>query len=323
MRTFAAAFAALVFLCCIENPGRAQDTFPSKPVRLLVPFAAGTSDSVARIVGQKMSDLLGQPVVIENKPGANGILASDFVARQKPDGYTIQVCLNSTHGLASLFTKDVPFDPFRDFTMIGGMVSSAFALFVHSSVPANTMPEVLEFVKNNPQKRSVGSGGVGSLPHIAVELLNQSSKLGFQHVAYRGGGPAMNDLVAGHIPMLFATIGTAMEFVQAGRIKMIAVMGDKRLPGMPNLPAIGETVPGFDLPDALVGLCGPADMPAPIVARLNQALVDSLKAPDIAAQLQKISMDPAIMSPQEFRSRMQKDFEVFKRVTAAAGIKPE
>jgi tripartite-type tricarboxylate transporter receptor subunit TctC len=321
MRKLAIAIAALAFACV--SSARSQDSYPSKPVRLIVPFAAGTSDSVARIVSQKLSELLGQPVVIENKPGANGILASDFVARQKPDGYTIQVCLNSTHGLVSLFTKDVPFDPFRDFTMIGGVVSSAFALLVHSSVPANTMPEVLEFVKNNPQRRSVGSGGVGSLPHIAVELLNQSTKLGFQHVAYRGGGPAMNDLVAGHIPMLFATIGTAMEFVQAGRIKMIAVMGDKRLPDMPNLPAIGETVPGFDLPDALLGLCGPPDMPAPIVTRLGQDLATALKSPEIAAQLGKLAMDPAILGPEQFRARMQKDFEIFKRVTTAAGIRPE
>ncbi len=323
MRKFAIALAALALACGSIGAARSQDAYPSKPIRLIVPFAAGTSDSVARIVGQKLSDLLGQPVVIENKPGANGILASDYVAHQKPDGYTIQVCLNSTHGLVSLFTKDVPFDPFKDFTMIGGVVSSAFALFVHSSVPANTMPELLEFVKNTPQRRSVGSGGVGSLPHIAVELLNQSTKLDFKHVAYRGGGPAMNDVVAGHIPMLFATIGTAMEFVQSGRIKMIAVMGDKRLPTMPNLPAIGETVPGFDLPDALVGLCGPADMPAPIVARLSRDLATTLKTPEIAAQLDKLSMDPAIMGPEQFRARMQKDFEIFKRVTTAAGIHPE
>ena len=323
MRKLVTALAALAFGCGIGSTAQAQEVYPSKPVRLIVPFAAGTSDSVARIVGNKLSDLLGQPVVIENKPGGNGILASDFVARQKPDGYTIQVCLNSTHGLVSLFTKDVPFDPFRDFTMIGGMVSSAFALFVHSSVPASTMPEVLEYVKNNPQKRSVGSGGTGSLPHIAVELLNQSTKLGFQHVAYRGGGPAMNDLVAGHIPMLFATIGTAMEFVQAGRIKMIALMGDKRLPSLPNLPAIGETVPGFDLPDALVGLCGPPGLPQPVVARLTGDLAKALKFPEIRDQLGKISMDPAIMDSEQFRARMQKDFEVFKRVTSAAGIKPE
>jgi tripartite-type tricarboxylate transporter receptor subunit TctC len=254
MRALATAVALAAALLSHTGISRGQDAFPSKPVRIIVPFASGTSDAVSRIVGQRMSETLGQPVVIENKPGANGVVASEFVARQPPDGYTLQLCANSTHGLASLFMKSVPFDPLKDFTMIGGIISSPYALLVHSSVPAKTVPELLEFVRNNPDRRGLGSGGVGSHPHLAVELLNQATKLGFQHVPYRGGGPAMNDLIAGHIPMLFATIGTAKEFVDAGRIKMIAVMGEKRLPEFPDLPALGETIPGFDVPDFVAGL---------------------------------------------------------------------
>jgi tripartite-type tricarboxylate transporter receptor subunit TctC len=300
-----------------------QQAFPSRALRIVVPFASGTSDSVARIVGQSMAEILGQPVVIENKPGANGVVASEFVARQAPDGYTLQLCANATHGLASLFMKNVPFDPLRDFTMIGGIISAPFALLVHASVPARTVPELLQFVKNNPDRRGLGSGGVGSHPHLAVELLNQATGLGFQHVPYRGGGPALNDLVAGHIPMLFATIGTAKEFVDAGRIRMIAVMGEKRLPDFPDLPALGETIPGFDVPDFVAGLCGPAGMPAPVVTGLHTALDRALRTPRVAAQIEKLLMTPAPLTPQQFRSRLEQDYAIFRRITTAAGIRPE
>ena len=322
MRALATAIVVAAILPWAGSAAQGQ-TFPSKPIRLVVPFASGTSDAVARIVGQGMSEALGQSIIIENKPGANGVLASDFVARQPADGYTLQICANSTHGLASLFMKNVPFDPLRDFTMIGGVVSSPFALLAHASVPANTVPELLEFVRNTPERRGLGSGGVGSHPHLGIELLNQATKLGFQHVPYRGGGPAMNDLVAGHIPMLFATIGTAKEFVDAGRIKMIAVMGARRLPDFPDLPALGETIQGFDVPDFLAGLCGPSGMPPDVVARLNEELNATLKTPRIAAQIEKLLMKPAPMNPREFRGRLEQDYELFKRITTTAGIQPE
>jgi tripartite-type tricarboxylate transporter receptor subunit TctC len=319
----AAVFAALACLLGSACLVQAQERFPSKPIHLLIPFGAGSTDSIARIVGQKYSELLGVPVVLENRPGANGVLASKFVATRAPDGYTIQLCLNSTHGLNTLFMKNVPFDPFKDFTMIGGMVSSPFALVVHPTIPAATMKEVLDYVRRNPQRANVGSGGVGSHPHLAVELLNQTTRLGFVHVPYSGGGPALTAVLSGEPPFLFATIGSVSGHAAAGRIRMIALMGDKRLPHLPDLPAIGETVPGFDIPDALFGVCGPAQMPAPIVARLNDDLGKAISSPEVGARLAAFGMTPAIMNPAAFAARMHADFAVFRRIAAAAGIKPE
>jgi tripartite-type tricarboxylate transporter receptor subunit TctC len=219
--------------------------------------------------------------------------------------------------------KNVPFDPFKDFTMIGGMVSSPYALVAHPSVPVTTMKDVLDFVKANPTRANVGSGGVGSQPHLAVELLNQRTKLGFVHVPYSGGGPALTAALAGEVQFLFATTGSVDEHVKATRLKLIALMGDKRIPEMPNLPAIGETVPNFNMPDALFGLCGPAGMPAPIVARLNSDLGKAIASPDVKQRLDAFGMASAVMSPDAFRNRMMADFTAFKAITSAANIQPE
>jgi tripartite-type tricarboxylate transporter receptor subunit TctC len=314
---------ALMVLALFTAASTSAQDFSRRPVTLVVPFGAGSSDALARIVGEKMSPLLGTPVVVENKPGGNGIVAAEFVRRQPPDGHTIQMCLNSTNGLLSLFTKDVPFHPFDDFTMIGGFATSPFVLLVHSSVPAKSLPEFLEYAKANPQRRGVGSGGVGSIPHLAVELLNQASRIGFEHIPYRGGGPALNDLVAGHLPILFNTIGPAAEHVQAGTIRMVAVMGEKRLPSHPDLPAMGETIKGFDIPEALFGLCGPKGVPANVVARLNDAVGNALRSPDVVEKLRNLSFEPAPMSSVDFEKRLRADYAVFQRITSAAGIVPQ
>jgi tripartite-type tricarboxylate transporter receptor subunit TctC len=323
MRTIARFIAALALLVGYAQSPRAQNDFPNKPVHLIVPFGSGSSDSLARLVGKKFSELLRQPVVVENKPGGNGVVAGQHVLSQPADGYTVQMCLNSTHGLANLFSKSVPFDPFADFTHIGGIASSPFVLYAHSSVPADNTTDLLNYVRNNPRKNGVASGGVGSIPHLAVELLNQKTDVRFEHIPYRGGGAAMTDLVAGQVPLLFSTIGPAQGHVDAGTIKMIAAMGDKRLSILPDLPALGETVPRFELPDALFGLCGPAGIPAPIVARLNQALGETIASPEVAGKLANLKFNAAVMSPEEFGARLRGDYKIFKRITDAAGIKPQ
>jgi tripartite-type tricarboxylate transporter receptor subunit TctC len=323
MRRVAVFVAALVAVLGITHSAHAQGAFPTKPIHLIVPFGTGSSDSLARIVGEKFSELLGQPVVVENKPGGNGVVAGQYVLSQPADGYTIQMCLNSTHGLASLFNKDVPFDPFDDFTAIGGFVSAPFVLFAYSSVPANNAAELLDYVRDNPSQNGVASGGVGSIPHLAVELLNQKTDVHFEHIPYRGGGEAMTDLVGGQVPLLFSTIGPAKGHVDAGTIKMIAVMGDERLSLLPDLPALGETVPGFEIPDALFGACGPAGIPAPVVARLNEALGEAIQSPEVAEKLANLDMNPAVMSAEKFGARLRGDYKIFKQITDAAGIEPQ
>jgi tripartite-type tricarboxylate transporter receptor subunit TctC len=217
----------------------------------------------------------------------------------------------------------VPFDPFADFTHIGGLVSSPFVLYAHSSVPANNTANLLDYVRKNPRRNGVASGGVGSIPHLAVELLNQKTDVRFEHIPYRGGGAAMTDLVAGQVPLLFSTIGPAQGHVDAGTIKMIAAMGDKRLSILPDLPALGETAPGFDIPDALFGLCGPAGIPAPVVARLNQALGEAIASTEVAEKLANLKFTAAVMSPEAFSARLRHDYKIFKQIADAAGIKPQ
>jgi len=301
----------------------AQDRYPTRPVRIVAPFPPGAStDLVARSVGQVLAGSLGVSIVVDNRSGAGGMLGSDHVAKEKPDGYTIGVALNATHGLNSFFTKKMPYDAFRDFIYIAAAAEAPTAFVVHKSVPGKTMAEVLDWARKNPEKLSIGSSGVGSHHHLGIELLKQKTSIPFKHVPYRGGGPAMTDLIAGHIPMLFTTMSTAVSQMGGGNLKLIALEDDKRVPAYPDIPTIGESVPGFYVPGLFIGFVGPAGLPEPIVTRLNTEINKALRTPDVTRIFNQNTFVTMTMSPSETRKRFEQDKEAFGKIVDLVGIKP-
>jgi tripartite-type tricarboxylate transporter receptor subunit TctC len=298
--------------------------YPAKPIRLVVPYPpGGSTDLLGRTVAQKLSEAMGQQVVVENRPGAGGTIGSVAVARAAPDGYTFLLGTGGSHTSIPFFSKNVPYDALKDFTPLTAAVVVPIALAVHPSVPAATAKEFVDYARKNPGKLSYGSSGLGSPHHLAGELFNQTAGTDLIHVAYKGAGPAMQDLVAGQIPAVFTTLSTALPQMRAGRIKVLGVVEAKRALAAPEVPTIGESVPGYAMPDSWLGFFGPPGLPGPIGQRLSAELVRALTAPDARARLDAGGLQVVATSPEEFTAMMKREIEVFRTITAKAGIKPE
>lgn len=308
----------------VAGGARAQERFPSRQVTVIAPFPPGAStDLVARAVGRRMAEILGVNVVIENRAGAGGVVGSEWTARQRPDGYTIQVALNATHGLVSLVNRNVPYDPFRDFTYIAMVAGAPTALVAHPSVEGRNVAEMLDWARRNPGNLQVGSSGIGSHHHLAIELLKLRTGLPFVHVPFRGGGESMNAVLGGHIPLVFGTLSTFLVHAREGRLKILAVMDGQRAEAAPEVQTVGETVPGFEVPSLFIGFVGPAGMPAPAVARLNEAITQAVASPDVRQQFAAAGMQAMPLGPDAFRDRFQADYAAFRRIVESARIQPE
>ncbi len=304
-------------------PAMAQD-YPNRPIKLVVPYApGGSTDLLGRAVGQKMSESMGQPVIVENRGGGNGIIGSDLVARAAPDGYTIMVGTGATHGIVKFTMKALPYDPVKDFTALTEAVEVPIVLAVHPSVPANSAAEFADYVKKNPGKISFGSSGTGSPHHLAGELFKQVTGIDIVHVPYKGAGPAVQDLVGGQIAAVFTTLSTAIPQARGGRIRMLGLVEAKRQPSVPDLPTIGESVPGYAMPRSWLGFFGPEGMPAPVVKRLNAELLKALHDPDTRAKLEAAGMPVLGTSAEEFATVVKDDIEMYRKIATGAGIKPE
>lgn len=297
--------------------------YPSKPVRLIVPYPpGGSTDLLARTVAQKMTDSM--QVIVENRPGGGAILGSNYVARAAPDGYTFLLGTGATHTLAMFFTKGLPYDALKDFTPLTAAVVVPIALAVHVSVPANSAAELIEYAKRNPAKPlSFGSSGLGSPHHLAGELLNQTAGIKVEHVPYKGAGPAMQDLMGGQIPIVLTTLSTALPQARSGKIKILGVVEAKRTSSAPDIPTVGESVQGYAMPDSWLGFFGPAGLPEPVARRLNSELLKALHAPEVRAKLEAGGMPVLGTTAEEFGRMLRHDIEMFRRITTAAGIKPE
>ncbi len=310
-------------LLAIAQAGFAQP-YPSKPIRLVVPYPpGGSTDLLARSVASAVGEGLQQQIVVENRGGGGGTIGSGIVARSAPDGYTLLLGTNATHTLAMFFIKGLQYDPVKDFTPITAAVVVPIALAVHTSVPANNAREFVEWAKRNPSKVSFGSSGTGSPHHLAGELLNQVAGLHMVHVPYKGAGPSMQDLVGGQIPAVFTTLSTALPQVKNGRIKLIGMVEPKRQPSAPDVPTIGETVPGYAMPVSWLGFFGPPGLPADIAQRLNKEFVRALLDPATRERLETAGMPVLASSIEEFQAMIHNDIETFRRITTAAGIRPE
>lgn len=299
------------------------DTWPSRPVRLVLPFPPGaTADAFARAVAPRLSEAIGQPVVVDNRPGAGGAIGSDQVARAEPDGHTLLMTF-STHYLLPFVQKAVPYDPLKDFVPIVAAASIHTVLAVHPSNPAQNLEQFLDRARASAEGTLYATGGVGSSPHLAGELLAQAAQLKLVHVPYKGGGPMLTDLIGGQVTTGFTVLSTATPHAQAGRLRLLAVMSSARARTAPDLPAITERVPNYAMPDIWIGVLGPAKLSAAHVDKIHRALRSVLEQPALREQLNGVGFEvTASLSPQALQASVQKATEVFRQVTSRAGIEP-
>jgi tripartite-type tricarboxylate transporter receptor subunit TctC len=314
----------LATLCVGAEPAAAQNWPAAKPITMVVPFPPGPAlDLVARLVGNKMGEALGQTVVIDNRSGANGTIGSSAVARAAPDGYTLLGATAGTHVTAVHLLKNLPYDPLKDFTPIVAAVEPVTCLVVNSAVPVNTVEELIAYAKARPDELSYGSSGVGSVFQMMGELFNQTAGVRIKHVPYRGVAPAMQDVVSGHIPMVFISVSNAVPAMQSGRVKILAVLEPTRYAKLSDVRSMSEIVPAFQKPSSWFGFFGPAGLPREIVTRLNAEMVKALKAPDVVAKLDDNGMAVIGGTPEQFAALMQDGIGRYGAIIKAAGIQAE
>jgi tripartite-type tricarboxylate transporter receptor subunit TctC len=303
--------------------GAQAQSYPSRPIRLIVPFPPGGAvDFYARAVQQPLSEALGQTVVIENRAGASGMVGIDLVAKSPPDGYTL--ALGNIASLAinvGIYDK-MPYDPVRDLTPITHTIDVNYALVVHPSVKATTTAELIALAKANPGKLAYGSAGSGSLPHLAMESFKAATGTEIVHVPYKGGGPMVTDLLGGTVHVVIADQANLMPHVKAGKLRALAVASPKRSPNAPELPTIGETLPGFQAV-AWNGMVGPAGLPSDIVAKLNGAVVKVMAMPEVRDRLAGGGLDVVGDAPDEFGRFIRAEIAKWSAIAKQVGAKAD
>jgi tripartite-type tricarboxylate transporter receptor subunit TctC len=313
-----------VVLVCSANgawAGEAAGTYPARPVRWVVPFTPGASnDIIARLVGQKLTEAWGQQFIIDNRPGASGVIGSEPVAKAPPDGYTLMV--HSTTHVANphLMTK-VPYDTLRDFSAVGLLCAQVGLLVVHPALPAKNVKELVALAKARPDQLLYGSSGTGSFGHLAMSLLTSMSNTRMVQVPYKGGGPAVTSLVSGETQLFISTPAAVMAQLQAGRVRALGVTADTRLARLPNIPTIAESgLPGYEM-NSWVGVLAPAGLPKTIADFVNAEIKKVMDAPDMKSRLEVL--DPWYMTPEQMTARVKADYEKFGKLIRMAGVKAE
>ena len=309
-------------LLALPSIGAAQ-AFPAKPVRLVVAQAAGSAtDVIARIFTPLWSELLGQPVVVDVRPGAGGSLGAELTAKSPNDGYTLLLANISTHGVNPALYAKLPYDPVKDFSPVSLVSTTANIIVVHPSVPAKTVKELVAIARAKPGMLNYSSAGPGSSQHLAAALLNTLMKIETTHVPYRGSPPALAGVVAGEIAYMVPTLTTALPQIQNGRVRAIAVTGPTREQEVPNIPTVAETIPGYDVV-SWWGVVAPANTPRPAVDRLNADLVRTLAAADVKTGLLKVGMNASSTTPDQFAQYIRDEIAKWTKVAKAANIKLE
>jgi tripartite-type tricarboxylate transporter receptor subunit TctC len=312
----------------ISAPGAAQAqsttvNYPVKPIRLVVPLApGGGTDITARVLAQRLSEIVNQSVIVDNRPGASGVVGTETVARSAPDGYTLLLAANSFVANASLFRK-LPYDPIRDFAPVSLLSVTPFALVVHPSLPARTVKELVALAKARPGEINHASSGIGTGPHLGMEVLMQATGMRVVHIAYKGAGAAMNDLIGGQVHVFMAGFLPAIPHVRSGRVRALGVSRLTRSPAAPDIPTIAETgVPGFE-EGGQFGIVVPARVPAEIVAKLQQDIVTAMRSPTVMERSRADGAEVIASTAREFGEILEREKQKWARVVRAAGIKPQ
>ena len=297
--------------------------FPTKPIRVVVGFPpGGGTDILARVIAERFSQNLGRPAVVENRPGANGIIAAEFVAKSPADGHVLLVT-NTPHVLNPAIYAKVPFDPVRDFEPVGLIGALPYLLVGNPSLPAGTLRELVALAKRSPGKLTYGLPGTGTMNHLAMELFKQMAAIDVTGVPYKGGAPAQADVIAGHIDVMMATTAQAAPFVRSGRLKAFAVARSARVPDLPEVPTAAEAgLPEFQT-DVWIALLAPARTPADVIARLNAEIAKALQAPETRQRLVAIGAEPLAGPPERLGEMMRGDQARWTKLIRDIGIKPE
>ena len=295
--------------------------YPSRPVRMIVPFPAGSAtDQIARVMAQQLQASLGQPFVVENKPGAQGSIASAEVARAAPDGYTLMVGTNTPLAANPSLFKKLSYDPVRDFAPVARLGTISFMIMVRPDFPAKNLKEFLSYSRNNPGKLSAGYGSAGS--QVSQAMLRSMGKLDFIDVPYKGLPQAITDVLGGSVSFTFADLANALAQIKGGKLRGIAVTSQKRSALAPDVPAIAEELPGYEL-IAWFALVAPAGTPAPVISRLHDVTAKSLAKPDVAARFSSLGTDVAPMNPGELGGFIRSETAKWAKMAKEAGIQPE
>jgi tripartite-type tricarboxylate transporter receptor subunit TctC len=302
----------------------AQPAYPVKPIRLVVPFApGGSTDTIARLIGQKLDEALGQQVIIDNRPGAGGNLGVDYVAKSAPDGYTLIFGHAGTFGFGPSLYAKLPYDPIRDFAPVALFAMVPNMLVVHPSLPANSVKELVALARARPGQLNYGSSGNGSASHLATEYFKLLSKTDITAIPYKGTGPLVTDLIAGQTSLTITGVPPLYPHVQSGRLRALAVGSVKRLPLLPSLPTIAEAgVPGYES-STWFGPLAPAKTPREIIVRLNVELMKMLQRPDVRARFAAEGIEALGSTPEEFGTYIKSEIERWSRVIKAAHVRPE
>lgn len=302
---------------------QAADNYPSKPVRIVVPFApGGATDIMSRLVAERLTAKIGQPVIVENKPGGGTMIASDYVARAEPDGYTLLMAASSLGIAPSIYAK-VNYDPIKDFAPVSQVASVVHVLEVHPSVPAKTVGELIAYLKANPGKVSYGSVGAGSSTHLEAELFNSMAGVQMAHIPYKGSAPALNDLVAGRIQVMFDAWASSGPFVKDGRLRALAVTTAQPLASVPELATMSASgLPGYSAMPWL-GLVAPAGTPKPVIDTLYRAVAEIVKEPAVKTKFSDLGLDIIGSDPQAFGAFIKQDIATWAKVARDANIRLE
>ena len=302
--------------------GPAMAAYPDRPVKIVVPFpAGGAADLLARVMAAKMSEAWKQPVVVENKPGAAAALGAEFVARAAPDGYTLLLGTSSSHAVGPSFQR-LSYDPVKDFAPVTMVTLSPFAIVLHPGVPVSSVRELIDYARANPGKLNLASWGNGSASHLAAELFKSMARVDIVHVPYKGSPPALADLMAGQVQVMFDNLSSVLPHVRGGKLRAIAVTTESRAAQAPALPPVGETLPGY-VALGWFGLFAPAGTPRAVVAQINAEAVRALRLPEVEKSLSDLGMEVVADSPEAFADTLRAELVKWSKVVRDSGARPD
>jgi tripartite-type tricarboxylate transporter receptor subunit TctC len=317
------SFIAVLVLLPMIAPQAAAQSYPAKPVRMIVPWApGGTTDILGRVIAQKMGEKWGQPVLVENRGGAAGNIGGEAAARSPADGYTLLLGTMSSHAMNQFLYQKMTFDPVADLAPISLVANVATVLVVNPALPVKNVNELIALARAKPGQLNFASGGIASFNQLCAELLKMSTRIDIVHVPYKGGGPAVADLVGGKVDMLFTGAPVTMSHIQSGRLKVLAVTDSQRSAALPDTPTMSESVPGYEF-NNWYGIMAPAGTPRPLIDLLNAEVHRILSLPDVRERFSGLGADPTPSTPEKFAAVMKTDAEKWGRIIKQAGVRAE